>query len=118
MNFRAQLRGVGQASALEIVSHIEARITTTPHFLLNGVKLSFNSSCPLLIPSFDSEDCTNIPTVLSTQEKSLDSGFVVMILLGTLITVVLLAMQVWFYILWLQMKKQKSKPYQVEVEKM
>ena len=65
VTYRAQLSGTNQVSASALVTYIEQWINTNSDILVQKSRVSLNTSCALVIPSFDSEECPGVTNEIS-----------------------------------------------------
>ena len=93
VTFRTQLSATALASTTELMSYIEQWIESGD-FLLNGVRLEFNTTCSLQISSFNADECptsNRVTTVSpSTDIRTPVSGTVVGIILLAILLIICL----------------------------
>ena len=90
VTFRTQLTGSSETSTSELISALETWIDSDNSFLANGVSLTFNTTCPLVISGFDSEECPGTfgtPTMGPLEGSPVNITLVVSIILGLLLLV-------------------------------
>lgn len=116
VTFRTQISGDADVSAGDLVPSIQQWIESSGSFIEDGVELSFNTSCSLLITSFDSDECPNAPTMSSISEP-LSAGQTSGTLIASVVLGVLLLLSLAFnliLILWVwQRSKGKKDSYAI-----
>lgn len=88
VTFRTQLTGTNEASTSELVSALEEWTSLDDSFLVDGVRLSFNTTCPLLVSNFNTEECPNtVATAGPLTEGPISITLIVSVILGVLLLV-------------------------------
>ena len=84
VTFRTQLLGTTAIGTRDLLSEIEMWTGSPQQFVLGGVQLTLNTTCPLLLASFEEDECPGVPTS-ATDPLASPTG-----LSGTLIASVIL----------------------------
>lgn len=119
VTFRTQLTGSREVSTSELLTAIEQWTDSDTSFLDNGVRLTFNTTCPLVISDFDSEECPNTvatPTMGSLTNNPISITLIVSVILGLLLLVSLVVNVVICCCLCWRSRHTKAELYDVRGE--
>ena len=103
--FRSQLSETNEASTTELVSYIEQWIDNSEGLIVDGAFLSFERTCPLVVPSIDSIECPSGPDMQSADLGGIAGGIIGAILL---VTILLVAIGV-IILISRKLKKQRTR---------
>ena len=72
VTYRAVLRETSQISAVQLVSYIEQWTVDSQRFVVQGVSLGINTTCPLVIADVNGPECPRAIDVRSTSPPYID----------------------------------------------
>ena len=107
--FRAKLYGTETASTSHLISYIMQWIESGPTFVLQGIRVSIDPTCPVAIESFTDPGCrlatAGKPT--STSSSGVDTGAIAGAVAAGFIALLIVA--AWIVYLVLKHRKAKHK---------
>ena len=91
VTFRAQLFGTTEIITSDLLSNIEEWIGSSQQFVLDGVQLTLNTTCPVRLASFEEDECPGVPATPATDPIASPNGSSGTLIASVVLGVLLLA---------------------------